>query len=283
MDPVTFTGEVHPVAELFPMLADDELADLADDIAVRGLLQPIVLDPAGRLLDGRNRLTACEKAGVEPTFTVYDGDDPNGYALVVNITRRHLSTGARAVIAAQASRLNGTSYKSVTDDDSGLNKVRLSEAALVLDWAPALAPAVIAGVTPLSKAVEQARAVKRDAEALQVKLDRLADAASDLRSLVDDGDLDVNDAVAALDAREEKSRQEAAEAERQAEEQHQRERLAREQALGRWSELNDHIVAALAWAKQHEPPVAIPDQFPSVNAVADRLRSLAHIADGWES
>jgi ParB-like chromosome segregation protein Spo0J len=59
---------VHPVAALFPMLADDELGELAADIKERGLLQPIVLDAEGRVLDGRNRLAACKKVGVEPTF-----------------------------------------------------------------------------------------------------------------------------------------------------------------------------------------------------------------------
>jgi hypothetical protein len=34
---------------------------------------------------------AKQLAGIEPTFTAYDGDDPAGYALAVNIARRHLS------------------------------------------------------------------------------------------------------------------------------------------------------------------------------------------------
>ena len=59
---------VHPVAALFPMLAGDELEELAADIKARGLLQPIVLDAEGRILDGRNRLAACKIAGVEPNF-----------------------------------------------------------------------------------------------------------------------------------------------------------------------------------------------------------------------
>lgn len=37
---------VHPVADLFPMLGADELAELAEDIKQRGLLHPVVLDRA---------------------------------------------------------------------------------------------------------------------------------------------------------------------------------------------------------------------------------------------
>jgi ParB-like chromosome segregation protein Spo0J len=67
---------VHPVAALFPMLADDELDELAASIKANGLLQPIVLDKDGAILDGRHRLKACGKAGVKPRFETYKGDDP---------------------------------------------------------------------------------------------------------------------------------------------------------------------------------------------------------------
>jgi hypothetical protein len=93
---------VHPVAALFPMLADDDLDELAADIKARGLLQPIVLDAGGRVLDGRNRLAACEKAGIEPDFITYADGDPDGYALAINISRRHLKPGARHLITEMA-------------------------------------------------------------------------------------------------------------------------------------------------------------------------------------
>jgi ParB-like chromosome segregation protein Spo0J len=108
---VSLPNEIHPVADLFPMLAADELAELSADINERGLLQPVVLDVSGRVLDGRNRLAACALAGVEPEFVTYDGPDPDGYALAVNIARRHLTSGARAIIAAKAARLSGKSTR----------------------------------------------------------------------------------------------------------------------------------------------------------------------------
>ena len=54
-----------------------------------------MLDVEGRVLDGRNRLLACERAGVLPRFEPYQGEDAGGYALSVNIARRHLNEGQR--------------------------------------------------------------------------------------------------------------------------------------------------------------------------------------------
>src|SRR5262245_57667104 len=95
------TMQVHPVADLFPMLAEDELADLAADIKERGLLHPIVLDGDGRILDGRNRLLACEMAGMTPLFVTYEGDDPDGYAWSVNVRRRSHTKGQMAIMAVR--------------------------------------------------------------------------------------------------------------------------------------------------------------------------------------
>jgi N6-adenosine-specific RNA methylase IME4 len=91
-----------PYAELFPMLDGTELQELADDIAEHGLHHPIVLDDQGRVLDGRNRLAACEIAKVEPTFTTYRGDDPLSFVISENVKRRHLTEGQKAGIAVAA-------------------------------------------------------------------------------------------------------------------------------------------------------------------------------------
>ena len=61
----------------------------------------------------------------------YDGGDPDGYALAVNITRRHLTTGARASIAAQARRLNGMSTREV-GTEANLPQRRITDANLIL-------------------------------------------------------------------------------------------------------------------------------------------------------
>src|SRR4051812_12476897 len=99
------TVRVHPAADLFPMMSEDELRELGEDIKAHGLTTPIVIwgerddeNPRAFLLDGRNRLDAMEAVGisfvlntdgVDCTFTsadlpqrlpklveLWDGEDP---------------------------------------------------------------------------------------------------------------------------------------------------------------------------------------------------------------
>jgi N6-adenosine-specific RNA methylase IME4 len=98
--PQCFDLPAHPLAELFPMLPEQEIRELADDIVTCGQRSPImVLD--GQVLDGRNRLAACRFAEVEPSFDLYEGDDPLGFVLSHNLHRRHLTESQRAMVAAR--------------------------------------------------------------------------------------------------------------------------------------------------------------------------------------
>lgn len=96
-----FTGEVHPAAALFPMIDGEEMDRLVESIRTQGLQHPIVLTVGGVLLDGRNRLRACEIGGVRPKFETYTGDDYVDYVVRVNVERRHLTTGQRAMLALE--------------------------------------------------------------------------------------------------------------------------------------------------------------------------------------
>lgn len=93
--------KIHPVANLFPLLSKDELRELADDIKANGLQQAIVMQD-GTLLDGRNRLAACELAGVKPTFSEYEGESPVAFIMGVNLRRRHLSIGQKIALAIES-------------------------------------------------------------------------------------------------------------------------------------------------------------------------------------
>jgi hypothetical protein len=60
--------KVHPFAALFPPITGEEWSEFVADIKTNGLMEPCALDKEGTLIDGRNRLRACELAGVEPRF-----------------------------------------------------------------------------------------------------------------------------------------------------------------------------------------------------------------------
>lgn len=112
---LTFPWPVHPAAELFPLLGDDELAELADDIRKHGLHEPVWLwrdpDRGTVLLDGRNRSRACQLAGIEPVTRWYDGDDPIAFSISANEKRRHLTAGQRAFLALQIEQLYAAEAK----------------------------------------------------------------------------------------------------------------------------------------------------------------------------
>lgn len=96
---------VHPAADLFPMMTEAELDELAADIAKNGLWQvPVWFREAKgepSLLDGRNRIAAIDRIG-DPALrdqlrrvVVEQGDvlamDPYAYVVSANIRRRHLT------------------------------------------------------------------------------------------------------------------------------------------------------------------------------------------------
>lgn len=96
--------EAHPFANMFPMLPDDEAAELAVSIGKVGLLEPIVI-LSRQILDGRNRFLALAAAGVALEahhVVIFEGDEKEALAYVnaKNINRRHLTTGQRAMLAA---------------------------------------------------------------------------------------------------------------------------------------------------------------------------------------
>ena len=102
------TYPVHPAAELFPMMSAEELQGLADDIREHGQREPVILYH-GAVLDGRNRLRACELAGVEPRFvtrTDAEVGDPVKFVLSLNEKRRHMSPAQLMTLAVDVNAVN---------------------------------------------------------------------------------------------------------------------------------------------------------------------------------
>jgi hypothetical protein len=164
----------HPLADRFPMLPEDELDRLAADVAENGLRNPIILDADGRILDGRNRYAACDRAGVEPEFVTFEGDDEAAFVLSANVARRHMTTGQQAMstalVLSDAGRRENGRWKrgSVAIGESSNSSAwrkQMDQAGQILDYAPELADDVVSGSIALDAAFRQAEQ-KRDAERL---------------------------------------------------------------------------------------------------------------------
>lgn len=78
--------------DIFPLIDGDEYEALKRDISEHGQREPIIYVD-GEIIDGRNRLRACEELGIEPKVRHIAKDEAGDvFALVMslNFHRRHL-------------------------------------------------------------------------------------------------------------------------------------------------------------------------------------------------
>lgn len=178
--------EVHPAAKLFPLMDADELGELAEDIREHGVAEPVVMY-RGQLLDGRNRMIACETLGIDPpTVELPDGIDPVQYVLSHNLHRRHLTTSQRSIVAARMATLprgrpSDSSDKEnpqicgyVFSSDQAAQILRVSPRSVetarkVLEQgSPQLVAAVESGMVPVSRAATIAAQAKSEREQMRM-------------------------------------------------------------------------------------------------------------------
>jgi len=92
--------EFHEVANIFPMMQGDEFDALKADIDANGLREPVWLHPDGRIIDGRNRYLACCELGIEPQYRTWNcSGSLVAFVVSLNLHRRHLTSGQKAVVA----------------------------------------------------------------------------------------------------------------------------------------------------------------------------------------
>lgn len=96
---------IHPAAEIFPPMNDDEFQRLVADIRDHGQRDPIVVHQSA-VIDGRNRFLACQRLGIEPKSVEWDGVGTiEAFVVSKNLHRRHLNESQRAMIAARLATL----------------------------------------------------------------------------------------------------------------------------------------------------------------------------------
>jgi hypothetical protein len=107
LGPASLDGlEIHPLALAFPAYNTEDMAGLVQDIEKHGMREPVTLFE-GKVLDGRNRVEAAKnmkgyfpRARFEGTF-----EQARDYVISLNLIRRHLDTGQRAMIAADLANI----------------------------------------------------------------------------------------------------------------------------------------------------------------------------------
>ena len=127
--------KVHPAANAFPMMDRQQFASLKQDIEKKGQ-QDYITFWREQLIDGRNRLRACEELGIEPLTCELDDDaDPLAFIISANLHRRHLTTAQRSMVAAELATLEkGGDRKS--EDFKGQNCPLIDDAASLLSVSP---------------------------------------------------------------------------------------------------------------------------------------------------
>lgn len=192
-----FTLPVHPVAEQFPMMPEDELKALAADIAANGLKHPILVGrvQSGQwtLDDGRNRREGCRIAGVQPTIEYQEYQCEAEQVRRIwseNGQRRNMTKGVRAMVAAcifPEPEKGGRGKKALTIKEIGVNAGSLSQARTVIRYAPELVDDVKAERRSLMDAYTIAKDRRQAKNLAEESLQRLRDMAPDLADRVADG------------------------------------------------------------------------------------------------
>lgn len=103
-DPLA-TFKIHPVAAIFPIMSGKPMDEFTADIKANGLRDPIVMSD-GQVVDGRNRLIGCIRAGIKPTFIEWtERGSIVQWIISVNLHRRHLNDSQRAIASARVAEV----------------------------------------------------------------------------------------------------------------------------------------------------------------------------------
>lgn len=96
----------HAATSIFPAMGEAEYQELKADIAKNGLRQPILVY-RNQVIDGRERLRACNELGIPPQYKTVDVTEKTvaEYIVSMNLKRRHLNDSQRAMVANSLAKL----------------------------------------------------------------------------------------------------------------------------------------------------------------------------------
>lgn len=103
--------------QLLPPLDVAELAALRESIATFGLLQPVIVDEAGEVLDGHHRVAICRELGLAYQTVTLPGltaEQKIEQALALNLARRHLTPEQKRALVLEL-RGRGLSIRFISE------------------------------------------------------------------------------------------------------------------------------------------------------------------------
>lgn len=201
---------IHPAAESFRLMTEEEFARLAASIQEHGLVDDIIIGRVNgadneMLVDGRNRLRACESVGVEPRFHTieFENDDAVKTFIETRSERRDLSKGERAMGLAllypEPERGRGKKDQARKGaETASISYRRIQEARQVRKHSRELAEAVRDGTTKLDDALEIVKRARDLVQTDETQLARLRREAPDLAELVEEDRMKLREAMTVL-------------------------------------------------------------------------------------
>ena len=169
-------------------LNEDDVAALAEDIKANGQIAPILALKDGRIIDGRNRWLACQKAGIEPLVEVINPEGEEvaeeklfAMATSCNSMRRDMTTSLRACLSAEAwkrlhpDQKHGGDRKSKKDQSAKLHFEEFARLSFKVGERYAKQALAILNHDPSGELLAQAKASLSDAYRIyeQEKIQRL--------------------------------------------------------------------------------------------------------------
>ena len=163
--------QFHSLANLFPLVEGQAFDDLCADVRQHGVREPIWLYE-GQIVDGRNRWRAAQAVGVDCPQRQYEGNDPVGFVVSLNLHRRHLSESQRAMVAAKLANMPAhrpgksanlqTSQADAADLLNVSTRTVAAAAKVRAEATPELVAAVESGAVSVSAAADVATLPKQE-------------------------------------------------------------------------------------------------------------------------
>ena len=97
--------DIHPTANIFPMMNKEEFKMLCEDAQRHGFLNSVKITPDKILIDGRNRILASIEIDKDVDLEVIDPPNIHNYILSENLHRRHLNESQKSIISLKLEKI----------------------------------------------------------------------------------------------------------------------------------------------------------------------------------